>query len=362
MNAVVTRRTMLSGAAASAAATLLPESLSRAATPLDLLNGSGRVVVCTWGGSYLEAQRSAFFRPFSEATGIEVVTTGTPDAAKLKLMAESHNVEWDLMCAEGQMMYKAARDGLLLPLDAGLLTSIVPRDKLIDGTLVDFGFSADAYGWVLVWNTARFPAGGPRNWADFWDTDKFAGRRALYAEPRPVLEAALLADGVPMDKIYPLDLDRGFKKLDQIRPHVDVWVADTGQYDVLMQNGEVDLMLGTLGRAFLARARGVKVDFTMDGGMWQQSFWVVPKDAPNAGNAQKLIAWMAQADGEAAFIARFPFGMPNKDAYAKIDPAVAASLPTAPGNLPKELEIDSHWWADNLDAVNRRWLEWYSIP
>ena len=37
------------------------------------------------------------------------------------------------------------------------------------------------------------------------------------------IPAALVADGVPKDKLYPLDLDRAFKKLDEIKPHIKVW-------------------------------------------------------------------------------------------------------------------------------------------
>src|SRR5215471_10765150 len=31
---------------------------------------SGEVVVCTWGGSYTESQKKAFFDPFEQETGI----------------------------------------------------------------------------------------------------------------------------------------------------------------------------------------------------------------------------------------------------------------------------------------------------
>ena len=34
---------------------------------------------------------------------------------------------------------------------------------------------------------------------------------------------ALLADGVAPSKLFPLDLDRAFHKLDQIKPNVAVW-------------------------------------------------------------------------------------------------------------------------------------------
>ena len=32
-----------------------------------------------------------------------------------------------------------------------------------------------------------------------------------------------MADGVAPDKLYPLDVDRAFKKLEEIKPNITVW-------------------------------------------------------------------------------------------------------------------------------------------
>ncbi|MCO5073051.1 MAG: ABC transporter substrate-binding protein [Rhizobiaceae bacterium] len=327
----------------------------------EILKGSGSVVVSTWGGSYVEAQTNVFFKPFTEATGIEVITTGTPDAAKLKLMEQSGNVEWDLLDAEGQMMMMAAKDDLIQKVDYDLIHKIAPADELLTETLNEYGFPSVAFGWALTWNTDKFKGdAAPKNWADFWDVEKFPGRRAVYANPRPLLEVALLADGVPRDKLYPLDVDRAFKKLDEIKPHIDVWVENTGQFDVLLQNSEVDLMLGSLGRSTIAKEKGLPFDYTMNDGLWQQSYWIVPKNAPNAENAMKLIAWMAQAENEAEFVKKYPYGMPNKKSYDLMSDEIKSKIPTSPANLATQAKIEPEWWTENLEAVNRRWLEWYS--
>ncbi len=267
----------------------------------DLLKGSGQVIVCTWGGSFTAAQKQAFFDPFTAATGITVVTTGVPDAAKLKVMEDTGNVQWDLVAAEAQMMYQAVEQNLLSPIDYGLVDRVVARADLLAGAAQPYGFASDSFGWVLAWSTKAYPSNPPQSWADFWNVEKFKGRRAVYAQPKPLLEIALVADGVPKDRLYPLDVDRAYAMLDRIRPHIDVWVADTGQFDMLLQNGEVDLLQGTLGRTILAKQHGAAVDFTFNEGVWEQSYWVIPKGAPNAANAMKLLAWMAQPAVEAAF-------------------------------------------------------------
>ncbi len=207
----------------------LPPGCCRAARAAEdvaaLLKGSGQVVVCTWGGSYTDAQRKTMFDPFTQATGIKVITTGTPDAAKLKVMEDTGSVQWDLLDAEGQMMFKAADQKILEPIDYGLLYQVAPQSDFVAGSAQPDGFASVAFGWVLAWNTKSFPGDPPQGWADFWNVEKFKGRRAMYAEPKPLLEVALMADGVPRDKIYPIDVDRAYAKLDQIKPHVDVWVV-----------------------------------------------------------------------------------------------------------------------------------------
>ena len=53
---------------------------------------------------------------------------------------------------------------------------------------------------------------------DYWDAKKFPGPRGMYNAPTYILEFALIADGVPKDKLYPLDVPRAFKSLDRIKP------------------------------------------------------------------------------------------------------------------------------------------------
>src|SRR5260370_15646052 len=76
-------------------------------------------------------------------------------------------------------------------------------------------------------------------WADFWNTKRFPGGRSLRKDPRTTLEFALLADGVPIDKLYPLDVDRAFRSLDKIAPSVTVWWSSRHQPAHLLADKEV---------------------------------------------------------------------------------------------------------------------------
>jgi putative spermidine/putrescine transport system substrate-binding protein len=356
------RRKFLVTTGAGAVAALAPSGFARAQNnpaAANLLKGSGEVVVATWGGAYTDLNRRAYFEPFEKATGIKVTTTGIPDLAKMRLMAQTGKVEWDLIDAEGQMMRNAAKEGILEPINYDLMFSVASRADYKPSDLHQFGIPSIAFGYTLTWNTKTAKV-SPRNWADFWDVKKFPGRRAVYAKPKPLLEAALLADGVAKKDLYPLNVDRGFAKLDEIKRNIDVWVDSTAQFDVLLQNGEVDYLLATQGRATQSRAKGFPVDYTFDNGFWEQSSWVIMKNAPNSQNAQKLLAWIAQPEGQALMGATWPCGVPNLKAYQLMKPEAVAEIPTAPDNLPKMVALDTDWWTANNDVVVRRWLQWYT--
>jgi putative spermidine/putrescine transport system substrate-binding protein len=356
----VSRRAFLAGAGLALSGVSTTGAALAAESAADVLKGSGNVIVSTWGGGYTAAQRKAFFDGFTAATGIKVTTTGIPDLAKLRLMEKAGNVEWDVVDTEGPMMFKAIDEKLIQPVDYGLISQVVPKSDLLPQTVNEYGVGSVAYGWVIGWSTKTFPNGGPKTWAEFFDKDKFKGRRTLYAEPKPTLEIALMADGVPIDKLYPLDVDRAFASLAKIKPLVDVWAADTSQFDVLMQNAEIDLGCMSPGRIYNQKKAGVPFDFHFNQGLWEQSYWTVPKDAPNAKNAMKLLAWMMQPGPSKAFVEAFPYGVPNKTIDSQLSPEILANMPTAPANLPLEVQVDAAWWTANQDKVTPRWLAFYT--
>jgi putative spermidine/putrescine transport system substrate-binding protein len=54
---------------------------------------------------------------------------------------------------------------------------------------------------------------------------------------------ALLADGVEPSKLYPLDVDRALKKIEAIKPNINVWWSSGPQLALLLKDGEIDLEL-----------------------------------------------------------------------------------------------------------------------
>jgi putative spermidine/putrescine transport system substrate-binding protein len=316
------------------------------------LRGTGEVVVCTWGGSYAEAQKKAFFEPFEKESGIRVRIVGVPDLAKLHAMVSNKAVEWDLVDAEGQMMLRLAGQDMLERVDY----AIVPKADLIPELATEFGIGSVAYSYVVGWSTRRYGSKEPAGWKDFYDAAAFPGRRALYAQPMPNLEFALLAAGVPMDRLYPLDVDRAFRVLEQYRSLVNVWYKSITQIPTLMRGEEVDLIEGTSTRMIELQRSGVPVGWSWSQGAWMQSYWIIPRGARSRENAQKLLAFYTRPENEAQFVQAFPLGMPSKKAYPLMPKETLALLPTAPGNIERQFRVDPAWWAKNVEEITKRWL------
>src|SRR5690606_20322512 len=85
LRSTISRRTLLKGAASTAlfAPAIIGVGRARAA---------GQVVVRTPGGAYETAIKAAIYEPFTQETGIEVVTVPA-NIAKLLAMFKSGNVE-----------------------------------------------------------------------------------------------------------------------------------------------------------------------------------------------------------------------------------------------------------------------------
>ncbi|MGO4843700.1 extracellular solute-binding protein, partial [Rhizobiaceae sp. 2RAB30] len=80
------------------------------------------------------------------------------------------------------------------------------------------------------------------------------------------------ADGVEEEKLYPLDLDRAFAKLEQIKDHVSVWWQAGAQPPQLLKDNEVQYAVSWSGRVTSAP----DVEYTFNEGQLDQAFYAVP--------------------------------------------------------------------------------------
>ena len=258
------------------------------------------LVVVDWGGPYTDAHKKASFEPFEKKYGVKVIVVTPPDMGKLKAMVESGNVEWDVVAVDDYFVVRAGSQGLLEKLDF----DVINKDGLPEELVHDYGVPSNLFSTVIAYNTVVFPEGNhPKNWAEFWDTEKFPGPRALNKYAPVTLEAALLADGVEPQDLYPLDVDRAFAKLDELKDDIKVWWTAGAQPPDLLASNEVPLSVAWSGRITAVIQEGAPVGIEFNQGFIASNSWVVPKGAPNKELAMKLIAFMLEPEQQAAFSA-----------------------------------------------------------
>src|SRR5260221_1125283 len=95
------------------------------------------------------------------------------------------------------------------------------------------------FSYVMAFNKTAFKDRQPSTWKDFWNVKDFPGKRMLGGSCVGGLECALLADGVPPDKIYPIDLPRALAKIKEIKEHTVFWKSGSQSEDLFRQNEAV---------------------------------------------------------------------------------------------------------------------------
>ncbi|MBM3524882.1 MAG: ABC transporter substrate-binding protein [Alphaproteobacteria bacterium] len=356
------RRTFIKGAAAVAAFPSIA---------IHTKAQSRQVVVASWGGTFQDAQRETMFKPFEQATGIKLVEATGPSLAKVRAMVESRNVEWDVTGMTPGDLLVLAKNGMAEKIDyanyfKGWLDDVDPRVRH------EFGIGNFFYSKVIGYSTKVFkPGQHPKSWAEFWDVQKFPGPRMIDVGDWvvPPAEYALLADGVAPDKLYPLDLERAYRSMGKLRPHVAKFARGAAMPPQALVDGEVVLAAVTLGRILALKEQGAAVDFELNQGMMQFDYWMIPKGAKNYDAAMKFIEFATRPEIQAALVKTQALGPVNRKAFEHLTKERAASLPSHPDHLSKQILLSADYWAStdasgksniekNAELWNRYSLQW----
>ncbi|RVP14358.1 extracellular solute-binding protein [Sinorhizobium meliloti] len=309
------------------------------------------LVFSSWGGTTQDAQKAAWADKFTEKTGINVLQDGPTDYGKLKAMVEANAVTWDVVDVEGDYAAQAGKKGLLEKLDF----SIIDKSKLDPRFVTDYSVGSFYYSFVIGCNKDVVDA-CPKTWADLFDTEKFPGKRAFYKWSAPgVIEAALLADGVPADKLYPLDLDRAFKKLDTIKGDI-IWWSGGAQSQQLLASAEAPFGSLWNGRMTALAQTGVSVETSWEQNITAADSLVVPKGAKSKEAAMQFIALATSAEAQAELANLTGYAPINVDSPELMDAELAKTLPDA--QTASQVNADMNYWAENRDAIGERWYAW----
>ena len=327
--------------------TLASLLFSAAALPVSAAD----LVFTSWGGTTQDVQSRAWLDPFTAETGVKVLQDGPTDYGKIKAMVEANGVTWDVVDVEGDYAAQAGPAGLLEPLDF----TVIDKTKLDPRFVTDWSVGSFYYSFVIGCNSDAVAA-CPKTWADLFDTAKFPGKRTLYKWSAPgVIEAALLADGVHPADLYPLDLDRAFRKLDTIKGDI-IWWSSGAQSQQLLASAEAPFGSFWNGRLTALAADGMTVETSWDQNITAADSLVVPKGAPNKAEAMKLIALATSPKAQAEMAAGTGYAPVNLDAPALMDPDIRTTLPDQ--QAATQVNADMNYWAANRDAIGERWYAW----
>ena len=338
--------------------------------------GAESITVVSWGGAYTKSQIEAYHKPWTKKTGIAVISEDySGGLAEVKAQVEAGNVTWDLVDVELSDAIRGCDEGLLEPIDPSILPpapdGTPASEDFIPGAITDCAVANIVWSTIFAYDKSKLNP-GPTTIADFFDLEKFPGKRGLRKGPKANLEMALAADGVPADQIYevlstPEGIDRAFAKLDTIKDQV-VWWEAGAQPPQLLADGEVAMTTAYNGRIFNAVAAEDKpFEIVWDSQIFDLDLWVVPKGAPNKDKAMDFIAFSTATEQLAAQASWISYGPARKSSaplvgsyISKPELQMGPQMPTAPDNFKTAIQNDFEFWADNQDELNERFNTWLS--
>ncbi len=329
--------------------------------------------VMSWGGAYTKSQVEAYGKPFTAETGIKVnwIDADNP-ATPIKAQVEAGNVSIDVADVEYSDAVRLCDEGLLEEIDKAMLPpapdGTPAEEDFIEGALTDCGVANIVWSTVVAYNKENLN-GTPTTIADFFDLEKFPGKRGLRKSAKATLEMALEADGVPASEVYevlstPEGVDRAFAKLDTIKDQI-VWWEAGAQPPQLLADGEVVMSTAYNGRIFNAAvAEGQPLEILWDGQILDFDLFVIPKGAPNKENALKFLAFATDTKRLADQASWISYGPARKSSSSMVGKFMDGKtdmgphMPTAPENMKNALVNDYEFWVDHDAELNERFNAW----
>ncbi|MBD9627811.1 extracellular solute-binding protein [Ensifer sp. ENS06] len=333
-------------------AAMLASPLVRRASAADNV-----LYVNTWGGDWEVSVKKFLFDPFTADTGIEIRTVSPISFAKLAAQKTTGVFEFDVTTLGVADVARANAAGLLQTLG-----DHVDASKLWQGAIYENGLSTHGFATQLAFNKTKYPD-GLKNWADFFNVEKFPGNRSLQRHAARVLAIALLADGVSPDQLFPYDLDRAFASLDKVKDNVRVWWTAGPQARQILTDGEVDMAgLWDSDAAGAKKASKEPIEIVWDQAIVDQACWIVAKDSPRAEKGFKLISHIGQnAEGLAKFCIADQNGPMNPKSFDFIPAEVAKTMPTYPDHLARAVMLDGAKLTAQIDELSSRFESWVGL-
>jgi len=343
----VSRRAFVVSSGALAAPALLHRTAVAQGRPLNFL---------TWGGRFGQGVRKAFSDPFTAKSGV-VINDITPyNFGRFVTALQNRNPEnFDLAWFSDEIEpARAGAMGLLEKLDYSLLPN---APKALASARQEFAVSPYVTTYQVGFRADRWPT-KPQSWVDFWDVAKFPGARSIGTNVMGVLEAALLADGVSPSALYPLDEERAYRKLAQIKPHIRLFHNTSAAQPARQSLYQGDLaMMFSWSADFIAQKAAAKpIDVIWNGGFYFSPSVGIAKGSPHARQAHAYLDQFFQEQAVLSFVREWP--------TTPVLASVAAAMTeqerqqTAAGHLDTMINLNRAYYLQHQTRLQERYDAW----
>ncbi|MFE2431933.1 extracellular solute-binding protein [Streptomyces sp. NPDC059373] len=356
-NAGITAGALLAPGLLSACASEATGSASAAASsgPLSRIK-SKSLVFADFGGTTRAARQTAYFDSFTKETGVKVVTT-IPADAKMYAMEDGEDGPYDELPVGQYELYGALEHDSM-----ATLPSDVTRNDQVEKRAQPYAWASFVIANTQAYLPGTFDGRGPQTWAEFWDVKKFPGKRAWPGTAGSAdysIERALLADGVAPEDLYPLDFERGFAKLDELRSHM-VFFTSYPQIQQFLTSKTAAVAVGPNGLFRALQNQGTDVTIVFNEAFLSPNISVTTKKAAHKDGAWALAQWCTDGKRQATFASLTGYGPGNESAFEHISDKVLATLPNGPANKDKTISPDNTALAKVYSDYVKKYAAWLS--
>jgi putative spermidine/putrescine transport system substrate-binding protein len=311
-------------------------------------NGITELRMTEAGGPSGESIEKGYLDPFTEKSGIAVVRENPSGLGKLRAMVEAGAVTSILLELASTELEQAKALDLVEPID----WDAIDPEPMFEEAKDEMGYGYQYYSTIFAWRSDAEPVA---SWEELFDIESFPGKRAFPDYPSFILPMALLGDGVEPADLYPLDLDRAFAKLEEVKDEVAVWWQAGAQPPQLLKDNEVQYAIAWSGR--VAGQDGIDISFNE--GQLDIAFFVVPKgaDASQKAAAMGIFYEMSVPENQAVAADVVSYTGNSPDLEPLLPEDRIDEFPTTKANKDVQHLADAKWWFENAEEVETRWQE-----
>jgi putative spermidine/putrescine transport system substrate-binding protein len=313
------------------------------------------------GGALGEAERKSYWNNWEKITGWKVLNASpSANPPDVEAQVQSGNPQFDVFeTKSGANAILEEKRGLLEELNPALFDPIFakfPKGYLHSLYWLEYTKSTG----IVIFNTKKWPLTGkhPTDVNDLFNTKDFPGKRCLYKflNATGTLEYPLLADGVPRDKLFPLDVPRALKKLDTIRDDI-VWWTGGAQSVQLVLDGECDIGVTWHGRAAALFAQNPNTPL---GVIWKNAEvgdapFAIVKGTKRAKAAQTALAYAFQRKSMCGLLNTLGYGVPLDESCLN---DFAKTWAVTKEKIPLTIPVDNEWYLNNYNEATDQFNTW----